>query len=172
MGNPELESLSREQLIGLIDIYSKNWLAMDGVWFQAVETRSGMEEAMRCDIDAWKRWTVIEARRLKYFLGLDNHPGLEGLRKALGLRFYGNLNRHEIKYEEDGALILRNYDCRVQTARRRGGMELHPCKRVAVYEYSLFAKEIDERIETECVSCYPDCTESETGCAWRFILIK
>lgn len=31
MGNPELESLSREQLIGLIDIYSKNWLAMDGV---------------------------------------------------------------------------------------------------------------------------------------------
>ena len=82
MGNPELESLSREQLIGLIDIYSKNWLAMDGVWFQAVETRSGMEEAMRCDIDAWKRWTVIEARRLKDFLGLDNHPGLEGLRKA------------------------------------------------------------------------------------------
>ena len=51
-------------------------------------------------------------------------------------------------------------------------MELHPCKRVAVYEYSLFAKEIDERIETECVSCYPDCTESETGCVWRFRLMK
>ena len=27
-----LESLSKEELIELIGIYSKNWLALDGVW--------------------------------------------------------------------------------------------------------------------------------------------
>ena len=32
-----LESLSREQLLELLSIYSKNWQAMDGVWFQSVE---------------------------------------------------------------------------------------------------------------------------------------
>ena len=40
-----LESLSRDQLLELIAIYSKNWLAMDGVWFQSVERKYGMEEA-------------------------------------------------------------------------------------------------------------------------------
>ena len=29
MGNEHLESLSREQLMDLINIYSKNWLALD-----------------------------------------------------------------------------------------------------------------------------------------------
>lgn len=41
-----LASLSKEQLIELIEIYAKNWLALDGVWFQSVERREGMEEAI------------------------------------------------------------------------------------------------------------------------------
>jgi hypothetical protein len=32
-----INSLSKEELIKLIEVYSKNWLAMDGVWFQSVE---------------------------------------------------------------------------------------------------------------------------------------
>ena len=40
-----LESLSRDQLLELLSIYSKNWLAMDGVWFQSVERKFGMDEA-------------------------------------------------------------------------------------------------------------------------------
>lgn len=47
-----LESLSRDQLLELIAIYSKNWLAMDGVWFQSVERKYGMEEAMYHDVEA------------------------------------------------------------------------------------------------------------------------
>ncbi len=32
-----LERFSKEELIRFIEDYSKNWLAMDGVWFQSVE---------------------------------------------------------------------------------------------------------------------------------------
>ena len=47
MNNYEhLSSFSKEELIKLIEIYSKNWLAMDGVWFQSIEAKHGMEEAM------------------------------------------------------------------------------------------------------------------------------
>ena len=45
MKNQFLEEMSREQLIALIELYSKNWLAMDGVWFQSVEKKLGMDEA-------------------------------------------------------------------------------------------------------------------------------
>ena len=82
-----LNAYSKDDLIRLIEIYSKNWLAMDGVWFQSVEQKLGMDEAMFHDGEAWWRFTVIEAKRIKEFLKLVENPGLEGLKKALGLRF-------------------------------------------------------------------------------------
>ena len=99
-----LESLSRDQLLELIAIYSKNWLAMDGVWFQSVERKYGMEEAMYHDVEAWKRFTVTEARRIKKFLGLPERPGLEGLAQALQYRFYANLSRYELSLQ-NGRLL-------------------------------------------------------------------
>ena len=83
MKNEFLLSLSKEELIRLIEDYSKNWLAMDGVWFQSVERMRGMDEAMHHDAEAWRRFTVIEAKRIKAFLGLPERPGLEGLARAL-----------------------------------------------------------------------------------------
>ena len=91
-----LQDLSREQLEELIGLYAKNWLALDGVWFQAAERRYGMDAAMDLDEDAWRRYTEIEARRIKAFLGLAERPGLAGLEHALRLRFYGQLNCDEV----------------------------------------------------------------------------
>ena len=45
MGNEHLEHLSREQLMDLVNVYSKNWLALDGLWFQSVEKEQGMDAA-------------------------------------------------------------------------------------------------------------------------------
>ena len=50
MNNEEtLSALTKEELMELIEIYSKNWLAMDGVWFQSIERKLGMDEAMYHD---------------------------------------------------------------------------------------------------------------------------
>ena len=116
--NAALDKLSREDLLELIGIYAKNWLALDGVWFQSIERTEGMDAAMYHDGQAWERFTAIEAKRLKAFLGLGEHPGLEGLEKALSLRFYANLNEATAEYA-DGALIYTMKKCRVQTARER-----------------------------------------------------
>ena len=118
MYNKYLAELSKEQLLELIELYAKNWLAHDGVWFQSIEGKFGMAEAMYHDEEAWKRFTVIEAKRIKEFLQLPENPGLEGLEQALHYRFYGNLNEHEC-IREGNRLVYRNRDCRVQTARSR-----------------------------------------------------
>lgn len=167
----DLTKYTREELIELIGIYSKNWLAMDGVWFQSVERRLGMDEAMYHDAEAWKRFTVIEARRIKEFLKLSERPGLEGLAAALKLRFYANLNNDRIELDGN-ALIYICVECRVQRARQRKGMPLHPCKSVGIIEYAGFAKTIDERISCECVSCYPDIIDAGCCCKWRFTLAE
>ena len=163
----ELEQLSREQLIELLFIDSKNVIAMDGVWFQSVERELGMEAAMHHDEEAWKRYTCSEARRIKAFLGLPEHPGLEGLARALSYRMVDRANPTEVILQEQ-KLIYKVTLCRVQEARKRKNMPLHPCKSAAVYEYGGFAATIDDRIRCRCVSCYPDITEETCACAWEF----
>lgn len=169
MENKELEKLSREELLKLIEIYSKNWLAMDGVWFQSIEQKYGMEEAMEHDKNVWGSFSVIEAKRIKEFLNLPERAGIEGLKRALGIRLYANINNDEIIIK-DNTLLYRTLDCRVQKARKRKGLEFHPCKSVGIIEYSGFAKTIDDRFECEALSCYPDVTDSTCNCSWKFTL--
>lgn len=169
MKNEFIQSLPKKKLIQLIEDYSKNWLAMDGVWFQSVEKKYGMDEAMYHDMEAWRRYTVIEARRIKQFLNLPEHPGLEGLAQALQLRFYTNVNEADLIWEDNGkVLIYRTRECRVQRARERKGMPFHPCKPVGEIEYAGFARTIDNRLACKCISCFPEVTDATCCCSWRF----
>ena len=168
MINDTLQAMSREELLALVEMDAKNWLAIDGVWFQSVEQKFGMEEAMYHDVEAWRRFAVIEARRIREFLHLPDHPGLEGLAKALLLRLDDRCNQTDLRWQSDGSLVYRNVTCRVQNARARKGMPYHPCKHVGVVEYGVFAKAIDDRIRCRCVSCYPDITDESCACAWEF----
>ncbi len=67
----EIKDLSKEQLIALLEDFGKRWLAHDGLWFQAIEKTDGMEKAIEKDIEAWEKFTVIEGKRIKQFLGLE-----------------------------------------------------------------------------------------------------
>ena len=167
--NKVLENMSKDELCSLIEIYSKNWLAMDGVWFQSVERKFGMDEAMEHDIEVWKSFTKIEAKRIKEFLKLPEQAGLDGLKQALSYRLYANLNKDEIIIKGN-TLLYRTLECRVQSARSRKGMEFHPCKAVGIVEYTGFAQVIDPRFTCECVSCYPEVTDESCNCAWLFTL--
>lgn len=167
--NDAVRNLSKEELLDLVEIYAKNLIALDGTWFQSLEHEQGMDVAMRHDVEAWRRFSVSEARRLKAFLGLDEYPGIEGLAKALALRCQSTANVDEITIDGD-TLTYRIVDCRVQNARERKGMGFHPCKSVGLVEYPVFAAAIDNRITSECISCFPDITDDTCNCSWKFTL--
>ena len=165
-----LEDLSKNELKELIKIYARNLYALDGVWFQSVEKKGGMDEAMYHDKKAWRKFTETEARRIKKFLKLPDQSGLEGLEKALSLRFSALANPEVEFIRDNNNLIYKVIECRVQSARRNKGISLHPCKSVGIIEHLYFAKTIDSRIECETISCFPDVTDNTCACAWRFFL--
>ena len=41
-----LESMSKSQLIGMLEDGAKNWLAHDGLWFLAAEGKLGLDQAI------------------------------------------------------------------------------------------------------------------------------
>jgi hypothetical protein len=150
--------------------FAKRWLAHDGLWFQAVEQVHGLDEAVELDAMAWRRFTVIEAKRIMAFLDLPKNGGLDALERALKFRLYALLNVQECSRPNDRTLIFKMCDCRVQNARKRKSLPEHPCKPVAEIEYSLFAATIDPRIKTSCIACPPGPHPEEFYCGWMFTM--
>ena len=164
-----LAEMPKEKQLNLIEAIAKNWLAQDGVWFQAVEFTRGMNDAKRCNDSTWGRFSPFEAWSIKRLLGLGENPGLEGLEKALNFRMYGRLNKQSCRWE-DGALIFEMNKCRVQDARIRKGLDDYPCKSAGLVEYTTFAEAIDKRIKTQCIGCPPDPHPENWFCCWKFTI--
>jgi hypothetical protein len=162
--------LDADRLRAWLGDAARLWLAHDGLWFQAVERRCGLDAALACDEEAWRHFSPIEARRIQQRLGLPPGGGLEALALALRHRLYAHLNPQSIERPAEDRLILRMVTCRVQEARRRKGLADFPCRRVGLVEYSTFAQAIDPRIETRCVHCPPDPPAADGACAWEFTL--
>ncbi|MBD3226614.1 MAG: hypothetical protein GF329_00365 [Candidatus Lokiarchaeota archaeon] len=168
--NDEIQDLSKEELIEIIVDSSKLWLAHDGLWFQAVEKNFDIETAMKLDAEAWRRFTVIEAKRIMKRLDMKPGGGIPNLIRALKYRLYAYINVQEVVDVTETSCVFRMNDCRVQSARKRKGLQDFPCKSVGIVEYSYFAKTIDPRIKTECVACPPDPHPENFYCSWRFYI--
>ena len=165
-----LQDLSKEELIAIIVDDAKNWLAHDGLWFQAVEERYGMETAIEVDRAAWEKFTVVEAKRIMARLGIEPGGGIPALVECLKHRLYARLNLQESIEVSAARAVFRMVDCRVQSARKRKGLPDFPCKSVGLVEYAGFARTIDPRIKTRCLACPPDAHPEAFWCAWEFIL--
>ena len=165
-----LEDLSREELIKIIIDDAKNWLAHDGLWFQAVEKAHGQEAAIAADEEAWHYFTAIEAQRIMELLEMEPGGGIPALLACLNRRLYARLNTQEIVEVTDTRAVLRMTSCRVQVARQRRGLASFPCKSVGVIEYTEFARVVDPRIKVNCLTCPPDEVPEEYWCAWEFTI--
>ena len=165
-----LNNLSKEELIRIVIDDAKNWLAHDGVWFQSLEKKFGMEVAVDIDTDAWRLFTVIEAKRIMERLDMKPGGGIAALVECLNHRFYARLNLQESIEVTENRALFRMLECRVQSTRKRKGLPDHPCKSVGIVEYSEFARAIDPRIQTRCITCPPDAHSDEFWCAWEFTI--
>ena len=86
-----------------------------------------MDAAMFHDARAWERFTAIEARRIKQFLRLDEHPGLKGLEKGARPALLRPAQPLALRICER-QLIYTMELCRVQAARARKGLPCTPAR--------------------------------------------
>ncbi len=165
-----INDLALRDLQELLADAAKNWLAHDGLWFRAVEEKFGMEAAMELDKKAWEQFTVIEAKRIMKRLDMPPGGGISALIQALKFRLYAYINVQEVLEASENRCVFRMNRCRVQEARQRQGLPDFPCKSVGIVEYSGFARTIDPRIQTRCITCPPDPHPPNVWCAWEFFI--
>jgi hypothetical protein len=167
---PQLQKLTKKALAELLEDAAKNWLAHDGLWFQAVENSFGIDAAIACDRTAWSQFTIVEAQHIMERHQIPPNGGIPALIKALQYRLYAYINIQEIVELSEIRCVFRMKNCRVQAARVRKNLPDFPCKSVGIVEYSNFAKTIDSRIQTRCIACPPDPHPLDYWCAWEFQL--
>jgi hypothetical protein len=109
---------------------AKNWHAIDGLWFLAVEAMFGMEAAIAGDKEVWKRFPAIEAGRIKELLALPDNGGLDALEQALSHRLFSLVNEQKVIRVDPGTLEYYMVTCRTQDARERKGMPKFPCREI------------------------------------------
>ena len=166
-----LRNLSREELLKLIEVHAKSWLAHDGCWFLAAEEKYGLDAAIELDTRASGRFSQVEARRIMKAFQIPEGGGLDALEEAFRYRLYATVNPQAIERPNESALVFKMLECRVQAARRRKGLPDFPCKPVGIVEYTRFAEAVDTRVRTRCLQCPPDRVEgSGYVCGWEFTI--
>jgi len=163
-----LDTLSKEELVKYAELLSKNLLTLDGYWFLGIEDRLGIEAAIDMDRQAWEKYGVSEARRLKAFLNITE-GSLEDLEKAVQLLAYAPASDLTVD-RTPKRLVLTFRSCRPQSARARSGRGEFACKPVGMAHLSAFAKEINPRFKLKCLYCPPDERPPGSWCSWEFSL--
>lgn len=166
----EPKDLSKEQLLAFLTDAAKNWLAHDGLWFQAVEKKFGINAAVELDGKTWEQFTQLEAKRIMKRFNMKPGGGIPALMQALEFRLYAFINVQKIVEVAENRCVFQMVNCRVQAARARKNLPDLPCKPVGSIEYSYFAETIDPRIKTRCIACPPDPHPSDYYCRWEFTI--
>lgn len=161
-----MDSMSREDLIRYIEILSKNFMTLDGHWFLGVEEKFGLDAAIELDRQAWERYAVAEAKRIKDLLGIGEAT-LYDLERAVHLICFSPASgvRTEIL---PGRLVMCVTKCRPQYARKRDGRGEFACKPVGLAHLSAFAKALNQDFETRCIYAPPDKHPEGEWCRWEF----
>ncbi|MFH0959529.1 MAG: DUF6125 family protein [Pseudomonadota bacterium] len=132
-----MANMSHSELLALIKDIAKNWVAGDGLWFQAIEGSEGMASAKNVNDSCWSIFARLESFKILNFFGVKGNGGLDTLEKALRFRIYSSINAHASEIDSEGNLLFRMTECRVQQARRRKGMEAYCCKSAGITEWMI-----------------------------------
>jgi len=164
----ELSQLPKETLIKFIELLSKQFIVIDGLWFTEVEKQYGTAAALEMDTMAWEKYGAIEATRIKKSLKIEG-DGLQALSKSLYFQAWLYAMGFDIKTEED-KVVLTITDCRPQKARVRDGRGEFACKGVGVALFEGFIRAIDPKLKMKCLLCPPDRHPQDEWCKWEFTL--
>lgn len=163
-----IDSLEAPALREYIQFLLRQYRVMDSFWYLYLTELFDEATADRLNEKVWGKIPALGARDLMKRFHL-REKGLKGFVQALRYWPWQIIVGYRIEENAD-EVIISVPSCPTQEARLKHGLKVYHCKEMHRLEFESFAREIDPRIQTECVFAPPDPHPPELICQWRFHL--
>jgi len=167
----QLEELSKAELIELVRLYSRLFLAVDGFWYLAVKEIIDEDTATACDFWVWDRYTPYEIKRLMQFRKLEG-TDLAAFATSFRLSpWFSNLT-YRLTQEGEKMLTLTVLECpTLQALQREGaGRENTICWQVDPEIFQKYIQFFNPKGKANPIELPPRTSGSGICCRWQFVI--
>jgi len=166
----DLDNLSREEAIKYLKFLSGLAIAVDGLWFMAVEKATGYDKALEMDVEVWVGYAKVVVKRIRRNFDI-NGTGLQSLKEIISHDpMWWSMGDLKMVEDSPSRLAFEVIDCPSLMAMEKMGREKLTCEPVEGAYLEALAAAVDPEIKVQALKLPPRKSPDEVCCRWAFVL--
>jgi hypothetical protein len=165
----KLEVLPRDSLIGLVRLYSRLLMDVDGFWFLSMKDRAGNEEAIACDNWVWGKVVKKMLDDLARLVGVEGRDVVDFMTviQATPLHYVVE-EKMEAQNRNQATLTVTYCPTLAALEKEDAGRDILHCRLACSVTRATHAKLFNPAMEVKCLTMPPRRDKQGIFCRWEY----